>query len=70
VVSELRAVRAVPEREPGRFGKAGAFSHLLISRRVKHMNNSVDHDHDHDHDPISGAARQSAIPVRLSPLDS
>jgi hypothetical protein len=69
VVSELRAVRAVPEREPGRFGKAGAFSHLLISRRVKHMNNSVDHDHD-PIDPISGAARQSAIPVRLSPLDS
>jgi hypothetical protein len=69
VVSELRAVRAVPEREPDRFGKAGAFSHLLISRRVKHMNNSVGHDHD-PIDPISGAARQSAIPVRLSPLDS
>ncbi|MFN8544128.1 MAG: molybdopterin-dependent oxidoreductase [Candidatus Binatia bacterium] len=43
VVDELRAVRAEPVCESGRFGRGGAFSHLLVCSRLKHVMNSVGH---------------------------
>jgi anaerobic selenocysteine-containing dehydrogenase len=41
IMQELREVREEPQRAPGSFGADGGFSHLLIARRVKYMNNSV-----------------------------
>jgi anaerobic selenocysteine-containing dehydrogenase len=43
-MAELAGVCAAPQREPGSFGKGGEFTHLLVPRRVKYMNNSVGHD--------------------------
>ncbi|MBK6289994.1 MAG: molybdopterin-dependent oxidoreductase [Gammaproteobacteria bacterium] len=44
IADELHALRAEPVPEPGRFGRDGRFTHLLISRRMKHVNNSLCHD--------------------------
>jgi anaerobic selenocysteine-containing dehydrogenase len=44
MLQELAEVRGDPDREPGRYGVGGAFTHLLISRRVKHMQNSIGQD--------------------------
>jgi anaerobic selenocysteine-containing dehydrogenase len=44
LMDELRAVREEPDRAPGSFGVNGAFTHLLVPRRIKYMNNSVGHD--------------------------
>ncbi len=44
VADELRAMRAEPVPEPGRYGRDGRFTHLLVSRRMKHVNNSLCHD--------------------------
>lgn len=44
IVEELRAVRAEPVPEAGRYGRDGRFTHLLVSRRMKHVNNSICHD--------------------------
>ena len=42
--SGLGVVRNEELREPGRHGRGGAFTHPLISRRVRHMQNSVGQD--------------------------
>lgn len=44
LMGELRGVREAPERAPGSVGASGDFTHLLIARRVKYMNNSVGHN--------------------------
>lgn len=44
IVEELREVRAEPVPEPGRYGRDGAFTHLLVCRRLRHVMNSVGHD--------------------------
>jgi anaerobic selenocysteine-containing dehydrogenase len=44
LMGELRAVRETPAPAPGRVGASGDFTHLLIARRVKYMNNSVGYD--------------------------
>jgi len=44
---ELGDVLAEPVRQPGRYGKDGSFSHLLICSRLKHVMNSIGHDWPH-----------------------
>ncbi|MBW2271348.1 MAG: molybdopterin-dependent oxidoreductase [Deltaproteobacteria bacterium] len=44
LMGELRAVRETPRPVPGSIGLRGDFTHLLISRRVKFMTNSVGQD--------------------------
>lgn len=44
VGDELRTLRAEPVPEPGHRGRDGRFTHLLVSRRMKHVNNSICHD--------------------------
>jgi anaerobic selenocysteine-containing dehydrogenase len=41
IPEELAQVLAEPVAEPGRHGRDGAFTHLLVSRRVMHANNSI-----------------------------
>jgi anaerobic selenocysteine-containing dehydrogenase len=45
IVEELREVLDEPVCGPGRYGPNGAFSHLLICSRLKHVMNSVGHDY-------------------------
>jgi anaerobic selenocysteine-containing dehydrogenase len=44
VGDELHALRAEAVPEPGRYGRDGEFTHLLVARRMKHVNNSLCHD--------------------------
>jgi anaerobic selenocysteine-containing dehydrogenase len=43
IVDEIREVFDEPACEPGRYGCNGAFTHLLICSRLKHVMNSVGH---------------------------
>jgi anaerobic selenocysteine-containing dehydrogenase len=43
IVDELREVLNEPECQPGRYGRNGAFTHLLICSRLKQVMNSVGH---------------------------
>lgn len=45
ILEELREIRSEAACDPGHFGKDGAFSHLLVCRRLKHVMNSVGHDY-------------------------
>jgi anaerobic selenocysteine-containing dehydrogenase len=47
IAEELREVLDEPVCEPGRYGPNGAFSHLLVCSRLKHVMNSVGHDYPH-----------------------
>jgi anaerobic selenocysteine-containing dehydrogenase len=63
LMRELRAVREEPDRAPGKVGVNGDFTHLLIARRIKYMNNSVGHD-------LPRAANELAYnPAYLHPSD-
>jgi anaerobic selenocysteine-containing dehydrogenase len=44
VAEELRAVRAEPVPQPGRYGEDGSFTHLLICRRLRQVMNSLGRD--------------------------
>jgi anaerobic selenocysteine-containing dehydrogenase len=41
IAEELAALRAEPMPIPGRYGDDGRYTHLLISRRMRHVMNSV-----------------------------
>jgi anaerobic selenocysteine-containing dehydrogenase len=41
IAEELAQVLAEPVPEPGRYGRDGSFTHLLVSRRVQQASNSI-----------------------------
>jgi anaerobic selenocysteine-containing dehydrogenase len=63
IVDELREVFAEAPKMAGRYGKDGAFSHLLICSRLKHVMNSVGHDYP------STRAHQTFNPAYVHPDD-
>jgi anaerobic selenocysteine-containing dehydrogenase len=44
IVEELKEVLGEPVAEPGRYGRDGTYTHLLICNRLDHVMNSVGHD--------------------------
>lgn len=63
IVDELCEVLAAPVTTPGRYGKDGAFSHLLVCSRLKHVMNSVGHDYPYTR------AHQTYNPAYVHPDD-
>jgi anaerobic selenocysteine-containing dehydrogenase len=63
MLDELREVRGEPAYGPGSVGAGGQFTHLMVSRRLKYMTNSVGQD-------LPRSARELAYnPAYLNPDD-
>jgi anaerobic selenocysteine-containing dehydrogenase len=63
VVEELQEVLGERVHEPGRYGRDGTYTHLLICNRLDHVMNSVGHDFPRT------LARQTYNPAYLHPTD-